>query len=85
MTTWRQRLAEWIAWLLGRLVPPAPPTRLEQRTLQLVVGADQLNASGPYKKWQIVAARLQKEFPGTSLRVINLKIEEAVNRRAWIR
>lgn len=75
----RQWLAAWLRWLAARVAPPSPAAdALTARVRALVAEAAGLDAPGPYKKWQYVAAKLQKEFPAASASDLNLRIELAV-------
>lgn len=80
ITRLRHRLARILLWLVDRLVPPVvePPNPLLARVKALVQDADRLDASGAYKKWQVVAAALRKEFPLEKARDLNFLIELAV-------
>lgn len=78
---WLRRAAAWV----DVPAPPAAPDPVAARVRELVEAADALDASGPYKKWQFVAARMKKEHPELAASAINLLIELAVAARAGAR
>ncbi|MCC6650670.1 MAG: hypothetical protein IT348_05935 [Candidatus Eisenbacteria bacterium] len=80
VAAWLRRLAAWVD------VPVAvTPDPVAARVRALVDEADALDAPGPYKKWMVVAARMQKEHPELAASAINLLIELAVAARAGAR
>lgn len=81
MTTIRKALVRVLLALVRWIAvpdPPAPVNPLAARVAVLVREAASVAASGEYKKWQIVAAQLIKEFPQEKRRDLNLLIELAV-------
>lgn len=85
MTTIRRMAAAWLRRVAAWVDVPAAPDPVTARVRELVKEADALDAPGPYKKWQIVAARVQKEHPELAASAINLLIELAVAARARVR
>jgi len=80
MSWCRRLLIRLLRSLLYALEPTTDP--IHRRAAALVREAEHLkgSASGAYLRWQYVLARLQKEFPGSRTRDLNMAIELAVQR-----